>query len=90
MGIGGKFYSLLKHLYSSTKSYKTTNLSLCTKSYKTSTNPRQCVGAYLFLIYINDLPSVIKSVIFLFADDAKIFRVKTYDPTLLQGDLASL
>ncbi len=34
----------------------------------------RCVGAYPVLIYINDRPSVIKSFIFLFADDAKYLR----------------
>ncbi len=53
---------------------------------------RSVLGPTLFLIYINNLPSVIKSFIFLFADDAKIFRVIKHmnDPTVLQGDLASL
>ncbi len=50
------------------------------------------LGPTLFLIYLNYLPSVINSFIFLFADDDKIFRVINHkeDPTLLQGDLASL
>ncbi len=50
------------------------------------------LGPTLFLIYINNLLSVIKSFIFLFADDAEIFRVIKHmdDQTLLQGYLASL
>ena len=50
------------------------------------------LGPNLFLIYMNDLPSVINSFIFLFADYAKTFRVIKHveDATLLQGDLASL
>ena len=34
------------------------------------------LGPLLFIMFINDLPSVVSSSIFMFADDAKIFQVK--------------
>ena len=46
------------------------------------------LGPLLFAIYVNDLPEKVKSLIFLFADDAKIFRSITCDLDIvqLQGD----
>ena len=43
------------------------------------------LGPILFVIYINDLPDVISSYVFMYADDTKIFRVIGDD-----GDAASL
>ncbi len=38
------------------------------------------LGPILFFIYINDLPNEIKSDIYMFADDTKVFRtIKTND-----------
>jgi hypothetical protein len=50
------------------------------------------LGPVLFIIYINDLPEEINSGMFLFADDAKIFRSVTNedDMKLLQQDIKSL
>ena len=46
------------------------------------------MGPILFLIYINDLPDNITSVIRLFADDTKVYRVlKDTDGDELQLDL---
>ena len=33
------------------------------------------LGPVLFVVYINDLPDLIKSEIYMFADDTKMFRV---------------
>ena len=51
------------------------------------------LGPLLFLVYINDLPSVISSSnTFIFGDDTKCFKtIKTEsDIQLLQNDLTSL
>ena len=50
------------------------------------------LGPILFVIYINDLPDVISSYAFMFADDTKLYRpiTCTIDPTVLQSDLDSL
>jgi hypothetical protein len=47
------------------------------------------LGPLLLVIYINELPSLVKSCIYLFADDTKIFRPinSEADSKLLQADL---
>jgi len=54
--------------------------------------PRICVGPLLFVMFVNDIPSIVSSPTFLFADDIKIFHfVKSSDDhTALQNDLNSL
>ena len=49
------------------------------------------LGPLLFLIFINDLPSVVSSSIFMFADDTKIFQViqSEEDHIALQNDKIS-
>ena len=46
----------------------------------------------LFVIYVNNMPDVVKSFLYMFADDAKLFtRVKeTYGTSQLQHDLNAL
>ena len=50
------------------------------------------LGPLLFVIYINDLPDVVNSEAFLFADDTKLFRVieNNTDIEILQEDLTNL
>ena len=50
------------------------------------------IGPILFLLYINDLPDVVQSVVKLFADDAKLFRrIRCEeDCDVLQSDLEKL
>ena len=50
------------------------------------------LGPLLFILFINDLPDGIKSDVYLFADDTKIFRniIEGEDKEILQDDLKNL
>ena len=50
------------------------------------------LGPMLFICYINDMPSSVQSSIYLFADDAKLYRniASDDDPLALQHDLQQL
>jgi hypothetical protein len=51
------------------------------------------LGPFLFLIYVNDMPDVVRSRLFLFADDNKVYRViekSARDRAILQEDLDEL
>ena len=50
------------------------------------------MGPILFVIYINDLPEVVKRGTYLFADDTKVFQQITTkeDALQLQSDINSL
>jgi len=53
---------------------------------------RVLLGPVLFVCYINDMPEVVKSMIYLYADDAKIGRqiMNDSDKDVLQQDLDEL
>ena len=38
-------------------------------------NQGSVLGPLLFIMFVNDVPSVVSSPVFMFADDTKIFRV---------------
>ena len=50
------------------------------------------LGPILFIIYVNDLPEVVQSKLWMFADDTKIYRTisSNEDSILLQNDLSSI
>ena len=50
------------------------------------------IGPLLFVVYINDLPDIVKSSVYLFADDTKIFNLvrDQNDRDTLQRDLEKL
>ena len=50
------------------------------------------LGPLLFVIFVNELPEIVKSTVYLFADDTKIFRsINNHDdPKILQDDLNML
>ena len=71
----------------------TVNNAKSTWSKVTSGIPQGSVlGPLLFVIFINDLPDIVDSDVYLFADDTKIFNIinKSEDKVQLQNDLNSL
>ena len=50
------------------------------------------LGPLLFICFINDMPDVVKSCVYMYADDSKIFRRVDfmYEAESLQKDLDSL
>ena len=58
-------------------------------SWRPVTPQGSVLGSLLFAIYVNDLPLIVSSNLFMFADDLKLNRSITQplDTTLLQHDV---
>ena len=77
-GIRGKVHAWVKEFLSGREQRVIVNGSQSTWINITSGIPQGSVlGPVLFLVFINDLPEVIKVLIKLFADDAKLYSVVT-------------
>ena len=77
-GIRGKVHTWVKEFLSGREQRVIVNGSQSTWINITSGIPQGSVlGPVLFLVFINDLPEVIKVLIKLFADDAKLYSVVT-------------
>ena len=92
-GIDGKLLSWIEAFLTGREQVVRVNGELSEPKPVISGIPQGSVlGPLLFVLYINDLPDVVKSNILLFADDTKIFKqVKSKeDALLLQHDIDAL
>ncbi|MCU7801386.1 MAG: reverse transcriptase family protein, partial [gamma proteobacterium symbiont of Lucinoma myriamae] len=92
-GIRGTLLKWIEDFLSNRKQRVVVNGSASAWSNVSSGIPQGSVlGPTLFLIYINDLPDVVHSVVKLFADDAKIFSVvnNPQQALVLQTDIYNL
>ena len=87
-GIQGKIHSWIKEFLSNRIQTVLVDGNSSSKAKVTSGIPQGSVlGPILFLIFINDLPSVIQALKKLFADDTKVYQIVTCmaDVTHLQS-----
>ena len=92
-GIGGDIHSWITDFLDGRKQQVVVNGTASTTREVTSGIPQGSVlGPTLFVAYINDLPEVVTSDVYLFADDTKIFHpmMNTNDAHVFQDDLNNL
>ena len=94
VGIKGLLLNWIKNWLSGRKQRVCVEGQFSTWTETTSSVPQGSVlGPILFLIYINDLQSVITSDLSMFADDTKVFRIikdNSYDRAILQEDINAM
>ena len=74
-GIGGKLLEWLQSFLSDREQSVVINSVFSSWRPVTSGVPQGSVlGPLLFAIYVNDLPSIVSSNLFMFADDLKLYR----------------
>jgi len=86
-GIRGKILDWIREYLTNLKQRVAINGILSSTQPVTSGVPQgRVIGPVLFLIYVNDMPDVVKCIIKLFADDTKLFSKISpeEDQTLLQ------
>ena len=93
LGIGGEAIGWIRDFLGDRQQYVKINEASSKPCVVTSGVPQGSVlGPLLFVSYINDLPNKIKSEIYMFADDTKIFSVQKNreNNTQLQRDVDEL
>ena len=92
-GIEGRILAWIEAFLADRRQRVVVNDSRSSWADVTSGIPQGSVlGPILFIIYINDMPTSVLSSIYLFADDAKVYRSisSNDDPPTLQHDLQQL